>query len=345
LAKPQELTVEDKILGEYLPQFFSAYPKLKNGHPSLWFAWSDCGKLTYYSGAEICHASMGYMKSGFDHLVTAVPKTSEVSLDYLRMLIRGPFRAYSHLIHLKQSGDKYYFQCDNLAEWPANVLYNFCIATRIPIEHEGYLTPWKKLCDDGYDSTLAFLLAWRDNLNAPGVKGYANQNHLWVDTSSDWSLVVSGQMVKTSTSFKDKPLATRPTNCIWGYCPDAARELAKMSPVEIAAKLNLPIVKPEPIPEPPKPKPKKKFPAGLYQGQVAAAQNYAEYINFVHAQPQAAPVEPAPVANPGIGGWELPPGWGQAPMPIQPEDVLDDIDDDFDDFPEQDDEDDEDDDI
>jgi hypothetical protein len=293
----------DGALDKYLPQLFQTYPRLTASSPSAWFMWSDDGKKNKFQHATICHGNMSYEEPGYDHLVTAVPKSDELDLAYQRMIINGPFKSLSDLISLEQVDNRWYIRCSNLAKWPANALYNYCIATRLPIEFGQMLPRWAELTEKGYNSTLAFLLSYSTNGKAwdkENGRSWPSNGHLWLDPSSNWARIIQGDMKDVSTSFKEDPKATRPCNVIWGTSKNYDK-FSWLTDEEISAFFELPIEVPEP---PPAPKKKAQVDKLLAQQHL---QNLALQIHNQAplAQPnqlQGNPLQPHP-------GWGNPAAW------------------------------------
>lgn len=270
----EELPVGD-IVEQNLPALFKTYPNLTATKPSSWFVWNDDDKVDIRL-SKVCHTEMPGQGTGWDDLITAIPKSDKISIAYQRMLINGPFKAYSDLIQLKNSPilkkdktkvvtiDRYYSHVTSLIDWPANVLFNYCMATRIPIEKPEWLKPWWKGVEMGFNPTLAFLLSFSTNgepFNGTRFKKYVS-NHSWFDNSSNWSSIIKGEMVRQSKSFKINPSSCRPSNVIWG----SSRETAKyvnMTAEQISDALGLPIEPPAAdLPKPaarPKKAPNKKY--------------------------------------------------------------------------------------
>lgn len=253
-----------EVLKTHLPAMFKTYPDLSQPHPSSWFYWT--GDKVKAHNLEICHAQMVYDAAGWDEMVTAVPKNDELSLEYLRMLVRGPFRSMSDLIKLDRVGNNYFLHLLSLDKWPGNVLMNFCIASRIPIEFQFLLSPWAKRCEAGFDPTLAFLLTYSYGYNGYTEKQYDGRSfvmhrpgHMWLDPASNWTNILNGMFEGVSKPFKTHPKDSRPTNCIWGICQDY-KLLLKMTDDEIAAFYTQPIQILEPPKPPPAKQPKKKPP-------------------------------------------------------------------------------------
>lgn len=243
---------------------FASYPDLAEKTPSSWFAWTGDKVISHTK--EICHAKLCYDGTGWDNLITAVPKNDELSLEYLRMLIRGPFCSMSDLIKLDRVGKNYFLHLLCLNKWPANVLMNFCIASRVPIEFEFLLSPWAARCDKGFEPTLAFLLTYSygSKWGEPVQHDYrsfdmARVGHMWIDPGSNWTNILFGTFQDVSKPFTTHPQDARPTNLIWGHCDDYWK-LQKMTDDEIAAFYTQPIQVLEP-PPPPQPvfKKAKKF--------------------------------------------------------------------------------------
>lgn len=272
-------------LKTYLPAMFASYPKLSMYTPSSWFTWT--GEKVSAQNQMICHAQMHQHGSGWDEIITAVPNIDEVSLEYLKMLIRGPFRSMSDLIKLDKVNKHYYLHCLSLDKWPANVLMNFCIASRVPIEFKFLLSPWAKRCEAGFDPTLAFLLTYSYGANLFDHAPYDHRsfrmfhsNHMWLDPASKWRNILDGVIVSVSKPFKTHPESAIPANCIWGHCTDYEK-LQIMSDEEIAEFYNKPIQILEPLPQP---VPKKK--AVLYGWNVDVEQLQANAFQQVFAAQQ-----------------------------------------------------------
>lgn len=228
-------------LKSHLPAMFASYPSLCVSTPSSWVVWNKDTSRAYSS--IVCHSKMRYETLNFDELVTAVPNNAEVALEYLRMLIRGPFRSMSDLIKLDRVGTNYYLHCLHLDKWPANVLMNFCIASRVPIEFKHMLEPWAKYCGAGYDPVLAFLLVYSygdDTIYKVRNFGQCRGGHLWLDPSSSWLNVLNGTMEAKSSSYKTNPSQSLPTNKIWGHSKDYTT-LMTMTDEQIAEFYNVPI--------------------------------------------------------------------------------------------------------
>lgn len=289
-----------EVLKNNLPALFKSYPNLEEASPSSWFGWSGDKIIAF--NEKVCHRDMTY-SVGLDEMVTAVPKTDELSLEYLRMLIRGPFCSMADLIKLDRVGSNYYLHILSLDKWPANVLYNFCIASRTPIEFGFLLSNWAKRCEAGFDPTLAFLLTysygWHSTEHTQGtVRDFSvhRPGHLWFDAASNWYFIINGLFTNVSKPFKTDPSYCTPCNTIWGHSDDY-RRLKLMSDDEIAAFYTQPVKIYEKPPEPIKLAPKKK--GGYLPPPPYAFPPLIPAANFVIQQQ-------APVGWPNIVGAEGP---------------------------------------
>lgn len=301
---------------------FVSYPKLNKVRPSSWVAWSPEAKTVRVWLQAACHMSLNFDSPGLSNLVTAVPNSDEVSLAYQRMLINGPFKAFSDLITLNRSGDFYYIYCSHLDKWPANVLYNYCIATRVPIEHKYLLPLWSSLVEEGYDSTLAFLLSY----SYRGEKKQVNREwpvlgHFWFDPSASWRRVLNGDMQARSESYYDKPTACTPTNKIWGVSRKYL-EFSKLSNKEISAHFELEI-EPVKVLESPISALKLHKPDGMpYElwKKILADNVWGDNVHDA-----AAALVPAPnwQINPAIAAWNAPQHEGPINVQIDEEPQFD----------------------
>lgn len=218
------------------------YPQIDGSRPSAWTLYSNDFEHIDESHLFICHAKMALTPRTepglYDQLLTAMPHTDPVSMAYLNWLVEGPFRRFADRIHYRKVDGLWYIHVD-LADFPANVMYNFCIATRGPIEWKALLTTWDKLIQAGVSRELAFLCArfvscytrsgddmlssyQPDNLGPLDWQlkyDFNDTGHIWLDFNSDWGRVISGN--PDPTTFKDPykvdNTGCRPTNRIWGY--------------------------------------------------------------------------------------------------------------------------------
>lgn len=305
MAKSPYADVPEPLKSQ-LPGLFQTYPNLKDTSPSSWIQWGEGIVKSYHS--KVCHQDMEWQGPGYDELVTAVPKNDEVSLEYIRMLIRGPFRSVSDLIKLDRIKTNYYLHCLSLSKWPANVLFNFCIASRVPIEFEYLLSPWAKRCELGFDPMLSFLLTYSYGA-IDGVQSnertfkFDRPGHLWFDAASSWSALLSGVMEKQSKPYKTNPGDCKPTNIIWGWSNDYAK-LKSMTDEEIAEFYHQPIqVYEQPAPPPPK---LGKKPFILGQGAMLHAQQFVAGGNHAPAPLQFVPV----------------PAWGNVVHAAEPDEII-----------------------
>lgn len=341
---PKEVSQE-----EVFKDFFKSYPATTKSNPSSYFIKKEDGTYEMHL-TEICHASMTspHMTGSAVEMVTACPMASEVDLMYLRMLVNGPYRAFSDNIEIKKSGDFYYLHITNLDKFPANVLYNFNIATRLPIEFPDYLKRFPKLLAKGYNPTLAFLLSWMDYQHS--ASRYWHSEHLWFDTSSNWKSILEGNPSGFSAPFGLSRSGCRPANKIWGYAPDEAKKIDKMSEEAIVEYFGMSI---KPKPEPVTQKPiARKIPKNLNYEQLVehlgqfnpgpnqfipggVAVNAGGVMDIEVAQ--HAPVPAGWVVNQNADGWvaNVVPNFAQEIPPQENEDD-DEFDIDEDDFPEDD---------
>lgn len=175
----------------------------------------------------------------FDEMLTAVPNSSEPSINYIKCLIDGPFRQFKDQINVNQRDKDYYVHVTDLGIFPASILYNFCIATRAPIEFGESVSRWQKLVDMGVDPNLALLISARNLISKSGL--YTNNptwdcvmsnlltpstGHWWFNHNSAWDTVIVGKLpiMHPRYSYKQAPKSCAPTNYIWG---DLDRELGR----------------------------------------------------------------------------------------------------------------------
>lgn len=195
---------------------------MNDGNPSSWFVWSkNPERVPKLYLEKVCHADMRFTPKGYDYLVTAVPKCDKVSLAYLRMLIHGPFKSVSDLISLVKVKDQYYLQCSDLEKWPAPLIFNFCVASRAPIEFENQVNHWWTLVQEGYPEMLGFLLSHScGGKNFEYERTYPESGHHWFDPQSDWKRIIEGNPDLTGYRYDKYPASVTPSNVIWGRSED-----------------------------------------------------------------------------------------------------------------------------
>lgn len=245
MGDAKELSPEEKLIYSLV----DTYDKLNSETPSSYVIFNDEFTMVKEFFVEVCHADLcsPYKVSpGYTTLLTAMPKVDELSNQYINWLIAGPFRSMQDKISIHEYADSYYIKCSRLAEWPANVLYNFCIATRVPIEKPDYLYVWKSLMDHGVDVNLAFALSpyTYAGLNTPiQSPGPVCNNHMWFDSASSIINITKGTFDPNGVSkpsFFAKPTACSPTNVIWGLMDVEEQKLiGGKTPLEINELLGL----------------------------------------------------------------------------------------------------------
>lgn len=323
--------IEDKLL----PEMFATYASIKRdiANPSSFILWNNETGASKACFLRVCHADMRYGAVDIkpDEMVTAIPFTDEIDLFYQRMLLSGPFRAVADHIELKTGGTRgkyHYAHITDLGTFPANVLNNYCIATRLPIEHSHLLPMFEKMLEKGYDETFSILLSFSRSgkINGPRTMalGGTNSNHMWFDSSSNWANLLKGNFEKPSRPYKFNPLDTIPANSIWGTDADMARKMRGIGDDEEIAELFGFGLK-KAVPTPFVPNKIKRNSVKLKPNAAAALFNEAVQAMQAGAQPGAMAVDIEVAQPPGMhpaqwvfqaaeGGWV---NAGQhAPQPV-----------------------------
>jgi len=294
---PDELEVEISTSAKRLVKL---YPKMEKHFPASWIYFSQkegikpCEQLQ-----EPCHVEMISSKSNtWDEMITAFPHTDSLSVEYLKMLGRGPFQAYRDVFSVQKLGEANYIHIIELDHWPANVLYNFCIATRVPLEHNYLMPHWGQLCEKGYDPTLAYMISWSkagsDKFSKTG-RPFPPYGHYWHDNTADWSRILKGDFLKPSSSFRESPKSCRPTNVIWGTDFETNGKLKKMTDEEILDFFQMPVKPPEQEDPAPIPKKAKKL-KPLLVWQLPPV-NPVPNDEIIFGLPQPDVPQPDPVMN------------------------------------------------
>lgn len=234
------------ISSNYIEELIKSYPEIDEGNPSSFIVVDEHGNRTIIRFADICHANLYNLNQDkHQELITAVPVQTEASLKYIRALINGPFREWFSYIDLcvYQDGNHYIHMTD-LDKIPSPVVYNFCIATRVPIEYYDVVENFCRLVSEfDVDERVALCISARvldknfdldtklEEMTVP------SDGHFWFDHTSSWRTIIEGQLkLDGYESYKKAPHKCRPCNIIWGkdtkdtlqrYCEMTIGELAK----------------------------------------------------------------------------------------------------------------------
>lgn len=179
--------------------------------PCVFGLQSNDGKHVNFIGIRVCHAQLNYQNRAlYDQLITSYPGTDLKFFEYLK---ENLFRKWSEFINIEQylDTDQYYIRVTYLDKVPAKVVYNFCIASRLPYEMPLSTAKWHKYVDRGIDPGFAFCaIAVQDSAERSG--------HWAIDNTSDPKLVMSGSPMldKENGSYKSDGSCT-PCNVIWGH--------------------------------------------------------------------------------------------------------------------------------
>jgi len=210
---------------ELLDNLISSYPDLDSSNPSSWVFLSDNLEQYHEAYNKVCHADMRHIRSvHWTKMLCAVYGRN--ALDYITHIINGPFKQYKELIELKKYKDTedYYLEITGLDKFPANALFNFCIATRAPIEFPATLENWYHLQKLGMPSDLALIVAAVTDYETQAASlddkgaycGVPNSNHWWFNSASQWERILNGDLCYLSRPYKGNNSGCLPTNVIWG---------------------------------------------------------------------------------------------------------------------------------
>lgn len=206
---------------EAVQALVNSYPELCGTDPTSYVIQDFDGVKVKHRLVEVCHADLKYHELGvFDELITACPRQEDHEIAYIRALINGPFQKWKDVIELVQTASGYYYlHIKDLSQVPARVVFNFCIASRAPIEFKGILDRFKDLIGGGIHPSVALAVSGRsllhnrmENLLTP------SSGHWWYQSNHDWAALVGGnpQNLDNCPSFKDNPTASAPADIIWG---------------------------------------------------------------------------------------------------------------------------------
>lgn len=226
---------------DLLDKLVGSYPDLDPANPSSYILISTDRRKAKPHLAEICAASLRSQDQKlYDEMLLACPKRDEQSLAYINWLINHPFKQFKDIITLNQHGVRqaegdaeacfeYYIHVLDLDKFPANAFYNFCIATRAPIEFEATLNMWSKLIGLGLTPGLANIIAGLAAVKLDDYRyvepsldtnlemvGPQHIGHWWLNSSSSWEQVLAGNMTGLTESYKAGGQCT-PAADIWGF--------------------------------------------------------------------------------------------------------------------------------
>lgn len=204
-----------------------SYPQLTTMLPSSWVSLHNLDPdLHIIRLNDICHAGIKYLENpqSYHECLLAVPESDYLSLQYLDYLINIQFKQFTKYITLKQYFGDHYIHVTGLNEFPANAFYNFCIATRTPIENMPTLKQWANLVKLGLDPSLAMLIA---GFGSPDQKitslddvmemdGVPNTNHWWFDINLSWKNLIQAEPGNMSGPYCKDPKSCMPSNIMWG---------------------------------------------------------------------------------------------------------------------------------
>lgn len=261
-----------------LDDLFKLYRLFSRSILTAFILYKDDWSEHWIVGPNACHSSLNRatVRGGaaepnkWDHLITAMPKHDVIDMRYYDWLILGPFKAFSDLIQLDHVGDNWFIRCKHLDKWPANVLYNFCIASRVPIENRRTMDAWELFLSAGVDPSVAYIAAaeffktsyaydkhehgtsdLKKTIGDPWsykITGEPyNFDHAWFGNTVDYMTVLKGEMLvdKFSKPYRSNPTDCKPCNVIWGKRTPTDKSVVGKTVEEISLALGLP-GKPQP---------------------------------------------------------------------------------------------------
>lgn len=176
-----------------------------------------------------CHKQLRYADPDYyDQMITSYPKDDEFFFDFIKNTL---YRKWSEHFHreIDPETEKPYIRVTGLDTLPANVLQNFCIASRMPVEFPQDILRMKTLISAGLHPVIAFAL--RQARAIDKVTANTNidqrievislfQDHSPITNTSSLRRLVSCDPHLLSGPYKSNPKSVTPTNCIWGETED-----------------------------------------------------------------------------------------------------------------------------
>lgn len=206
---------------EVIQELINTYPQICGYYPTAYVIQDFDGLKVGKCLLEVCHANLKYHITGvFDELITAVPRTEPHELGYVQALIDGPFQKWKDLIELVQlTTGQYYLHIKDLNQIPSKVVYNFCIASRAPIEFPAIVSRWDDLIKGDIHPSVALCVSARELFNNKMASLLAPAHgHWWFQANHDWRTIIQGNPKKLDDcpSFSEKPYSSAPADIIWG---------------------------------------------------------------------------------------------------------------------------------
>jgi len=218
---------------EAVSEIIKSYLKLNKANPSSYALINEDG-LAISQTLEACHYKMAFnltRRNYWQGLITAYPVKKDLDLEFFQELLVPLYSNWSSCINLKSKDGHYYIEVTDLDKVPANALYNFCIASRIPIEFRTNLILWDKLRKSGLTSRQAFASC---KCILPASTPISKLLDVEVLAPFDWTsfghwpFYISAKLdrlTKTgpsdlSVSYYESPGASAPCNSIWGESQD-----------------------------------------------------------------------------------------------------------------------------
>jgi len=158
--------IGQELLDEEAESLIKSYPELCDGSPSS-YTFLGPNEFVYRIRNAVCHSALNVFdgKTKTTDLITACPfKTDSPAMNFVRWLIDGPFQQWKSNFILRKLKDDYYLHIKDLKSVPANVMYNFIIASRRPIELPFIYDHWENLVQNGVDPALAAIISECTNI-------------------------------------------------------------------------------------------------------------------------------------------------------------------------------------
>lgn len=185
---------------------------------------SNDGKHSEQRISAICHMGMTYggwsvpvPEGVFDQLITSYNAVDVHWFTFFDFLVTYPFKQWANIIHLEQTSEgQYYIRVSDLSAIPNDVLYNFCIFTRVPWEFPRETKVWEGHVKTGMHPCFAFAVCRanpKDSVIAVFLAG--NSNHWPIDMMVNLERFVQCTPVSRNIPYKTSNHCI-PCNVMWG---------------------------------------------------------------------------------------------------------------------------------
>jgi hypothetical protein len=208
-----------------------SYDKISFSAPCSFVVLNDKEEFVQKYRLYVCHAPLRNIEPNVAHeIITSFPKAQALDIEYFNWLLQVPFKSIQEHVKFEQTEEgEYYIRIINLDKIPANLLFDFCIASRTHVEFPKMIEYWGMLCKVGVHPSLAFVVSAYirgqygnnapkcDPMNWSFSEISVPVGHFWFNATCDWDRIFKGTPGDLSKlSYKKNTGSSTPCNIVWG---------------------------------------------------------------------------------------------------------------------------------